>query len=209
MAKKTTTIRGVKSSDDRNAGRGGYITLKKTGESFVGYALFIPLPPDDLKKKENAGIAEALAKAGASENPGYYEYWEHYTPATGYVPCTGEGCFLCEEGDNPNTRAKALWLVVSDEDDDPSEGELKTFNLNYSTIMEFVDYVKEGETVFGKMFRIKRQDDRGRYTIRPKSASLKPTAIKASLKNSPDYEQQLVSTLNRVLEEQEVSSALV
>lgn len=198
MAKGGTKERGpkysprrVKSAEERGS-RGQFITLKQTNEQFVGYALFKPDP--------------ALA-----DNPGYYEYFEHYTPATGFCPCAGENCPLCEEGDNPNTRAKAVFLVSKDgKDFDVDNCEIKVFNLNWSVIQEFVDYASDDEPVLGQLFRIKRLEGKGKYGIRLKDKKLTKTDIKTTLKSSdfPNLEDIATKQLNRVMEELDVEAAM-
>lgn len=173
--------RRIGSEEERNKGRGGFVTLKKTGDFFLGYALFIPKPD-------------------AEDNPGYYEYFEHYTPATGYVACAGDDCPVCDEGDNPSSRAKTLWLVV-DDDLDPDTGEVKTFNLNYYMITDFADFLSEDEPVLGQLFRIKRQEGQGKYLIRPKKEKLTKAQIKAALKDAPDLEKIVRSRMLSVFEE--------
>lgn len=174
--------RRVRSAEDRNSGRGGFITLKKTGDQFIGYALFKPDPELD-------------------DNPGYYEYFEHYTPATGYCPCAGDDCPLCEEGDSPSTRAKTLWLV---------DDEVKVFNLNYYMIQEFVDLLSENEPILGQAFRIKRLEGNGKYAIRPKNDKLKAADLKKALKEIDEdmLEKQAIKQMKRVFEELEVESAM-
>lgn len=185
---KGVAVRTVGSKEERNAGRGQFLTLKKTGDQFMGFALFKPDPE-------------------LADNPGYFEYWEHYTPATGYMPCIGDDCPLCEEGDNPSTRAKTLWLVV-DKDGDPSEGEVKVFTLNYSMINEFADLLEDDETILGQLFRIKRLEGKGVYGIRPKNTKLKAGELKSALKDIPDLPKIAQKQAARVLEELDVGSAM-
>lgn len=158
------------------------MTLKKTGDQFIGYALFKPDPELD-------------------DNPGYYEYFEHYTPATGYCPCVGDGCPLCAEGDNASTRAKTLWYI---------DGEIKTFNLNYYMIQEFVDLLSEDEAILGQQFRIKRLEGNGKYAIRPKTEKLKATELKKIMKDIDDdqLEKVAMKQLKRVHEELDVEDAM-
>lgn len=183
--------RRVKSADERGS-RGQFITLKQTNEQFVGYALFKPDPELD-------------------DNPGYYEYFEHYTPATGFCPCAGENCPLCEEGDNPNTRAKAVFLVSKDgKDFDVDNCELKVFNLNWSVIQEFVDYLSDGDPVLGQLWRVKRLEGKGKYGIRLKDKKLTKANITAALKATdfPNLEGIATKQLNRVMEELDVEAAM-
>lgn len=174
--KALTPKRFVK-KEDRDSGKGGFITLKKTKDSFVGFALFIP----DLE---------------AADNPGWYEYPEHYTPATGYMPCPGaEDCPLCEEGDDPSTRAKSVWLV---------DDEIKVFNMNYYVISDFEDILSEGDNpVLGQAFRIKKQEGKGKFSILPKQDKLTKTELKKALAQVPeDYLEKIATRqMRRVLEE--------
>lgn len=180
---KTLKPRRVRSNEERNAGRSGFITLKKTGDQFVGHALFKP-------------------DAELDDNPGWYEYYEHYTPATGYCPCPGpDDCPLCAEGDTPNSRAKTLWWV---------DDEIKVFNLNWSMIQEFVDLASEDEPILGQAFRIKRMEGNGKYAIRPKTDKLKAADLKKILKDVDEdmLEKQAMKQMKRVLEELDVEDAM-
>jgi hypothetical protein len=182
------TPRRVKSVEDRNKGRGNFITLKKTGDQFLGYALFVADPE-------------------LADNPAYYEYFEHYTPATGYCPCAGEDCPLCAEGDNPSTRAKSMWLVMDGEDDDPESGEIKIFNLNWSMLQEFAE---DGADLLGRLYRVKRLEGKGNYSIRVKTGKLTKTQLKAAMKDVADDQLETIAQrqLNRVLEEMDVAQAM-
>jgi hypothetical protein len=180
---KTLTPRRVTSAEDRNAGRGGFITLKKTNDFFEGYALFIPDPE-------------------VGDNPGWYEYFEHYTPATGYCPCAGgDDCPLCEEGDNASTRAKTLWLI---------DGEVKVFTINYYVLQEFVDMKYEDENVLGQKFKIKRLEGNGKYSIRNKNEKLTKAELKAALKDVDDdmLEKMATKQMRRVMQEMDASDAM-
>lgn len=183
MAKSALQVRRVTSAEDRNAGRGQFISLKKVGDQFVGYALFKPDPELD-------------------DNPGYYEFFQHYTPATGYMPCAGpDTCPLCAEGDNPNTTAKTAWLI---------DDELKIFNMNWSVIQEFVDLAGDDETILGRSFRIKRAEGNGKYMIRPKTEKLNAKELKAALKDLDDdmLEKQALKQLRKGMEELDVEEAM-
>lgn len=174
--------RRVRSNEDRNAGRGGFITLKKVKDSFTGNALFLPDPE-------------------LSDNPGYYEYFEHYTPATGYCPCPGDDCPLCEEGDNPSTRAKTLWLV---------DGEIKVFNMNYYVAEEFREMVSEGDNVLGQLFKITKMEGNGQFSIRDKKEKLTKTELNKALKEIDDDYLEDIATkqMRRALKEVDAASAL-
>lgn len=188
MATKSYEPSAIKSKEDRNKGRSGFLTLKKTNDYFVGYALFVADPERE-------------------DNNGYYEYWEHYTPATGYCACAGENCPLCEDGDNPSTRAKTLWLVVDEEDTDPAKGAIKVFNLNYYVIQEFAE---DGGEALGRLYRVKKLEGNGKFSIRPKDGKLTKTQLKAALK---DYDENHLRNLtkkqmNKVLAELGVEAAM-
>jgi hypothetical protein len=183
MAKtKGMKPRRIRSKEDRNAGRGNFITLKNVNDQFVGHALFKPDPE-------------------AADNPGWYEYAEHYTPATGYCPCAGEDCPLCDAGDNPSIRAKTLWLV---------DGEVKVFTLNWYMIQDFVDLASDDETILGRSFRIKRLEGNGKYAIRPKTEKLTKTELKAALKDVDDDMLEDIATkqMVKVLQELDVADAM-
>lgn len=179
-----------RSTEDRNKGRGQFLTLKKTGETFLGYALFVADPERD-------------------DNPGYYEYMEHYTQADGYVPCMESDdaeCPICEDGDTPSTRAKAVFLIVDEEDDDPSEGTLKIFNLNWYVLQEFA----EDETdALGQLYRVRKKEGQGQFSIRPKSGSkLTKTQLKAAGKEMPDLEKITSNQVAKFLQEIGAAEAL-
>jgi hypothetical protein len=172
-------VRAVRSADDRKLG-GEFFSLKPK-ESFEGYALFKPDPE-------------------LSDNTGYFEYFEHYSKATGYVACAGpDDCPFCKTGDRPNTRAKSVWLV---------DGEVKVFNLNYSLIQELYDYLTEDEVVLGQLWRIKRLNDRGNYSVRLKPGKMTQKDLKESLKNVPDVEAITTTRMRKALEEMDAADAL-
>jgi hypothetical protein len=184
------TVRRVRSVEDRNAGRGQFITLKQTNDQFVGFALFKPDPELD-------------------DNPGYFEYFEHYTPATGYFPCIGDDCPLCAEGDNPSTRAKTLWLVPNDNKEmDADDAIVKVFTMNWSVIQEFADLHADDETILSRAFRIKRLEGNGKYAVRPKPEKLKAPQVKAALKDAPDLEQLATKQAARVMEDLDTAEAM-
>lgn len=192
------TTRRVTSVADRKSG-GEFLTLGSIGEAFQGIALFIPDP-------------------ALEDNPGYYEYFEHYTKATGYVPCAGpEQCLFCKTGDRPTTKAKTVWLVTHEgrmkggelpELDTPT---VKIFNFNWSIIQQFYDDLSEGEAVLGMAYRLKRLDDRGKYSIKHLSKSdLTKTELKKVLKETemPDLGAITDGKLRKVYEELDASEIL-
>ncbi len=183
--------RQIRSKEERNSGRGSFITLKKTGDAFLGFPVFKPDPEIE-------------------DNPGYYEYMEHYTPTAGYFPCAGDDCPLCEEGDNPSTRAKSVWLVVDNKDPDPANGELKIFNLNWYGIEELADLLEEDEPVQGQLFRVRRAEGNGRYSFRLKSDKMTAALMKKTVnaKDFPDLEAMTTSSLNKKMEEAGLEAAM-
>jgi hypothetical protein len=117
----------------------------KTDEAFKGIALFEPDPE-------------------LEDNPGYYEYYDHFDKqANQYVPCAGDDCAFCAANDNPSTRALTVWYM-------PQEGnaadQIKVFTMNYGTINEISDEAEEEDGILGKNIRVKRLDDRGNYRVR-------------------------------------------
>jgi len=120
----------------------------KADESFRGVALFEPDP-------------EASEKG---ENPGYYEYYDHYDKAGNtYVPCSGEDCPFCAANDNPSTRALSAWYFPDAGD---QKDQIKLFTMNFSTVEALTDEAEEEDGILGKKIRIKRLDDRGNYRIK-------------------------------------------
>lgn len=181
----------VRSEDERSGGKSDYLRLDE-GQRFTGYALFEGDP--------------------AVDEPGYYEYLEHFdVNARRSVPCAGEDCPLCEDGDKPKTRAKTLWLVTKDEKgNDLGEGELKIFQINWNVIKIFTDMRSEGDKIKGVMFRVSRIDDRGNYNLLPKNDKLTSAKVKELVKGKdvPDFDSMVTATLNRAMEGYSVRKAL-
>jgi len=183
--------RRVRSEDDRG-GSSGYIQLDE-GESFQGYALFEGDPSKD--------------------EPGYYEYLEHWvtSPKGHSVPCAGDSCPYCEDGDKPRDRAKSLWLVTRNEKKDELDPpELRIFNLNSILIKQITEMRGEGDKIKGKLFRVNRVDDRGNYVLTPKNESLKADAVKTALKDkdAPDFDKLVTSQLRKAMEGEKLSREL-
>ena len=87
-------IRTVRNKEDRK--RPSVYLRLKADESFRGVALFNPDP--ELSEK--------------GENPGYYEYYDHYDKqGNTYVPCAGEDCPFCAANDNPSSSI-AMFTVL-------------------------------------------------------------------------------------------------
>src|SRR5215467_7264690 len=139
-------IRTVRSREERK--RPSVFLRLKADESFRGVALFEPDP-------------EASEKG---ENPGYYEYYDHYDKAGNtYVPCSGEDCPFCAANDNPSTRALSAWYFPDAGD---QKDQIKLFTMNFSTVEALTDEAEEEDGIQGKKIRIKRLDDRGNYRIK-------------------------------------------
>lgn len=189
---KTWKPRRVTDPEERNTGSAGYIQLDE-GQRFTGYALFDGDPTTD--------------------EPGYYEFFEHWVqgPKGRSVPCAGEDCPLCEDGDRPRVRAKTLWLVTKDEKGhDLDDGELRTFNFNKYVIDQFTELRAEGEKIKGRLFRISRVDDRGNYMVMPKPDKKTAAEVKELLKSkeAPDYDQMITGQLRRAMEGLAIARAM-
>lgn len=136
-------VRGVKTKNDRR--RPSVFMRLKPDESFKGIALFEPDPE-------------------ISDNPGYYEYYDHWDQqGQQYVPCAGENCPFCAANDNPGTRAMTVWYFPEAPD---AKDQIKVFTMNYSTINDISDESEEEDGILGKKIRIKRLDDRGSYKVK-------------------------------------------
>src|SRR5580765_443771 len=139
-------IRTVRSREERK--RPSVFLRLKADESFRGVALFEPDP-------------EAAEKG---ENPGYYEYYDHFDKAGNtYVPCSGEDCPFCAANDSPSTRALTAWYFPEAPD---TKDQIKLFTMNFSTVEALTDEAEEEDGIQGKKIRIKRLDDRGNYRIK-------------------------------------------
>lgn len=185
--------RRIRDEADRATGAAGYIQLAE-GERFLGIALFEGNPAED--------------------EAGYYEYLEHWVQngaKGGSVPCAGDDCPYCEDGDKPKTRAKSLWLVLkdekgneltNDEDLNGGKGQLRTFNLNSFLIKQFTEMRGEGDKILGRTFRVSRLDDRGNYGLMPKSDTITKKEVKEFLKSksAPDYDTLITNQLNKAME---------
>ena len=139
-------VRTVRTREERR--RPSVFMRLKADESFRGVALFEPDP-------------EAAEKG---ENPGYFEYYDHYDKAGNtYVPCSGEDCPFCAANDSPSTRALTAWYFPEAAD---AKDQIKLFTMNFSTIEDITDEAEEEDGIIGKKIRIKRLDDRGNYKIK-------------------------------------------
>jgi ribosomal protein L12E/L44/L45/RPP1/RPP2 len=183
-----------RSEDDRNRGSAGFIDLSE-GENFLGYALF----HGDPKKDE----------------PGYYEFQQHWvTSGRGQsVPCAGDDCPYCEEGDKPRDVAYTAWLVLKDPRGttlNNGDGEVLSFRANSLVIKQITEMIGEDESPKGVQFRMSRLDDRGNYVMsaKPKKA-LTATQIKELLKESGiDYDGMVTNRLRKAMEGLSVARAL-
>lgn len=167
----------------------------KADESFKGYALFEPDPE-------------------AENNPGYFEYYDHYDKqGNTYVPCSGEDCPFCAANDNPSTRALTVWYFPDAGD---KKDELKIFTMNFSTINEITDESDEEGGVHGKKVRIRRMDDRGSYRVRilpdkPLTKKQQTDLLKRldeEILNGNGLEGMVLSQLKRQLERLKAIDAL-
>lgn len=189
MAKKDKGFkpRRIRDEDDRSTGSSGYIQLDE-GERFLGIALFEGNPAED--------------------EPGYYEYLEHWNNAAKRsVPCAGDDCPFCEDGDKPKVRAKSLWFVLKDNKGN-EVNELRTFNLNSFLIKQFTELRHEDEKILGRTFRIARLDDRGNYSVMPKTEVAKKAAVKEMLAGAPDYDKDVTAQLVKAMEGVAVARAM-
>lgn len=158
---KALSVRRITDKKQRNTG--GFWMRLKTDEWMKAYALFTPDPETD-------------------DNPGWFEYQEHYDKTNNqYVPCTEEDCYMCELGHNPSVRALSLWYFP-----DNANGEkLKVLKLNGYMIRDFAEIEAEEGGVLGKRFRVKRLSDKGEYRVSPQSDKpLKKSEIKALIKSA-------------------------
>ena len=157
---KAPLVRRVTKNEERR--RPSAFHSIKDGEKMVGFALFEP-------------------DAELAVNPGYYEYFSHYDrQARTRVPCTGENCPMCEDGNNPSTVALSLWYLP----DNPKAEQVKIFSLNGTTIDDFVDEAEEQGGIQGKKYRIKRRgtDTNTRYKVSNLNEKLPKKEVTAILK---------------------------
>jgi hypothetical protein len=192
MAKtKQWTPRRVRSEEERGSGSSDYIQLDE-GEKFLGYALFEADPAKDEK--------------------GYYEFLQHWnTAARRSVPCAGDDCPFCEDGDKPKDVANTLWLVTKDvKGNDLGDGELRIFKANSIVIKQLTEMRSEDEPIKGVQFRVTRMDDRGNYMLQPKAKKLTATQVKEHLKDkdAPDFDAMVTSQLKRAMEGVSIARAV-
>lgn len=185
--------RRVRSEDERG-GSSGFLSLDE-GQKFLGYALFAGDP--------------------AKDEPGYYEYLQHWDTKTNRsIPCAGDDCPFCEEGDKPRDVALTLWNVLKDERGNElgenGDGELRIFRANSILIKQLTEMRAEQEKIKGVQFRVTRLDDRGNYMLQPKTKNLPATQVKELLKSkdAPDFDQMVTSQLNKAMEGLSVARAM-
>lgn len=175
--KKQFTIRTVKSKEDRK--RPSVFMRLKTDEAFKGIALFEPDPE-------------------LADNPGYFEYYDHYDKqGNAYVPCTGDKCPFCAANDNPSTRALTVWLFPQEGD---KKDRVKVFTMNYSTTQDISDESEDEEGILGKWVRIKRLSDKGDYRV--KVTSDKPLTKKELTAAMKELEEKFPDGLQALVEKQ-------
>lgn len=188
MAKsKQWTPKRVRNEEDRNTGSAGFIDLTD-GQNFLGYALFDGDP--------------------AKDEPGYYEYLQHWvTGAKGgrSVPCAGDDCPFCEDGDKPRDVAYTAWLVLKDADGNElndGEGQVLAFRMNSILIKQVTEMRGEDESPKGTLFRVSRLDDRGNYVMSAKPKKpLSAAKVKEVLKESDiDFDAMVTNRLKKAME---------
>ena len=173
---KEFQIRRVKSKEDRR--RPSVFMRLKEGEYFRAVAMFEPDPEAD-------------------NNPGYYEYYDHYDKqANQYVPCAGDKCPFCAANDNPSTRALTVWYYP----DADVKDQIKVFTMNYSTIADITDESEEEEGILGRTVRIKRMNDKGEYKV--KIISGKPLTQKELKKVKALMDEKFPDGLEALVERQ-------
>lgn len=183
MAKAQWSVARVTDESERKSGSSDFISLDE-GEKFLGYFLGEADPKIDDKA--------------------YFEYKVHWIN-NGSVPCAGENCPMCEDGDRPRTKAMTLWLVTQDERGNElgknGEGELRIYDMSISVIKQFTELRSEDEKIKGRLFRVSRPDEKT-YLVLPKQDFLKATQVKELLKSdgAPDFEQMLTSKLRKAME---------
>lgn len=180
------SVQRVKRKEDRK--QPGVFFRLKTDERFKANALFTPDPE-------------------AKNNPGYFEYYEHYDNANNsYVPCLGEDCFMCELGDSPSLRALTAWYFP----DNPSKEKVKVFKLNGFLIRDFTEIDEEEGGVLGRSFRVKRLTDKGEYRATPQVdvKKLPKAEIKELVTELPDFQALLDKQAKGAYEKNAAAAAM-
>lgn len=190
------TPKRVRNEEDRKSGSSEFITLDE-GEKFLGYALFAGDP--------------------AKDETGYYEFLQHWVGGSKSgrsIPCAGDDCPFCEDGDKPRDVAFTLWNVTKDANGNElgkdGEGELRIFRANSLVIKQLTEMRSEDDPIMGIQFRVSRVDDRGNYMLQPKTKKLSKTEVKELLKSddAPDFDQMVTSMLRRGMEGVSTSRAM-
>jgi len=179
MAKKTWQVARIRDEEDyKTGGNSDFLSLDE-GENFLGYFL-----------------GEADEKI---EDPAFFPYKVHWINK-GSVPCAGEDCPYCQDGDRPRAKALTLWLVTRNPRGDKTEdGELMIWDMPVTVIRQLREFRAEDEQVKGRMFRVGRPEEK-QYALMPKTDVLKAKQIKEALKEAPDFEQMLTNKLRKALE---------
>lgn len=190
MAKTKWQPKRVRHEDERR-GSSDFIVLDE-GEKFLGYALFEADPKKD--------------------DPGYYEFLQHWdTASKRSIPCAGDDCPICEDGEKPRDVALTLWLVVKDEKGNVVEPpELRIFRANSIVIKQLTEMRSEDEPIKGIQFRVTRMDDRGNYMLQAKPKKLSSKEVKEAQKDkdAPDFDAMVTGQLRRAMEGIATSRAL-
>jgi hypothetical protein len=163
----TYTPRRVKDEEERSAYSSEYIQLDK-GEKFIGYALFAGRPEGVGGRllRVLGALRSRLGKRGQS------------------VPCAGEDCPYCEDGEKPRNRAKSAWLVTQMGDKKLKDAQLMTFTMGPQIIRQMSELRQEGDKIKGRLFRVSRPEER-EYVVAPKTETIKVAEIKEALKAAP------------------------
>lgn len=186
---RTATVRRVRSEDDRATGSGDWMTLQE-GQKFLGVALFDGDPTKD--------------------EPGYFEYMDHWhNESHKSIPCAGDDCPLCEAGERLRNRAKTYWYMISGPPNNTELGKVMSFTMNGNLIRLFTEIRGEGDKIKGMPFRVTLLDDRGKYSLLPRTeGKLTAVQVKEFLATAPKYEDQLNGQLNKAMEGLAVARAM-
>lgn len=179
MAKKGWQVARIRDEEDyKTGGNSDFLSLDE-GENFKGYFL-----------------GEADEKI---DDPAFFPYKVHWINK-GSVPCAGEECPYCEDGDRPRAKALTLWLVTRNPKGDKNdEGELMIWDMPVTVIRQLRELRGEDEQVKGREFRASRPEEK-QYVLMPTTKTITKTQIKAALKDGPDFEEMLTNKLRKALE---------
>jgi len=184
---KQYSVKRIRDEKDyKTGGNSDFISLDE-GEKFLGYFL---------------GEADETI-----DDPAFFPYQVHWING-GSVPCAGDDCPFCEDGDRPRAKAMTLWLITEDEKGTEFEdGKLMIWDMPVSAIKQFRELRAEGDEIKGRLFRVKRSDEKT-YVVMPKVETITKTATKAALKDAPDLEAMLTAKLRKALEGVAVARAM-